>query len=298
MECVEYAGWKNCYRLANKQIELIITADVGPRVIRFGFIGAENEFKQFTEQLGRTGGDIWLIYGGHRLWHAPEDMTRTYFPDNQRVKVKEIMNGLRVIQDTEPTTGLQKVIELRIDTDLAKVSINHKLINHNLWPVNTAVWAISVMAPGGTAVMPLPARGPHPENFLPTSRLSIWPYTDFSDSRWVFGEKYILLKQDINKPAPQKLGLLAPDGWLAYARDGHLFIKKMIYQENANYPDLGCNLEIYTDKEILELETLGPLQNIEPGETIEHHEEWNLFKDVPVPQNDDDVKKDILPHIT
>jgi len=120
MERIEYAGWKNCYRLANKQIELIITADVGPRVIRFGFIGAENEFKQFSEQLGRTGDDTWLIYGGHRLWHAPEDMTRTYYPDNQRVKVKEIKNGLRVIQDTEPTTGLQKVIELRIDTGSAK----------------------------------------------------------------------------------------------------------------------------------------------------------------------------------
>lgn len=298
MECIEYAGWKNCYRLANKQIELIITADVGPRVIRFGFIGAENEFKQFPKQLGRTGDDTWLIYGGHRLWHAPEDMTRTYYPDNQRVKVKEIKDGLRVIQDTEPTTGLQKVIELCIDTDAAKVSINHKLINHNLWPVNTAVWALSVMAPGGTAVLPLPVRGSHSENFLPTSQLSIWPYTDFSDSRWDFGEKYILLTQDINKSTPQKLGLLAPDGWLAYARADHLFIKKMIYQENANYPDMGCNLEVYTDGELLELETLGPLQNIEPGEAIEHHEEWRLYKDVPVPQNDEDVIKDILPNIT
>ena len=297
MERIEYAGWKNCYRLANKQIELIITADVGPRVIRFGFIGAENEFKQFSEQLGRTGDDTWLIYGGHRLWHAPEDMTRTYYPDNQRVKVKEIKNGLRVIQDTEPTTGLQKVIELRIDTGSAKVSINHKLINHNLWPVNTAVWALSVMAPGGTAVLPLPARGPHSENFLPTSRLSIWPYTDFSDPRWNFGKKYILLTQDKYKSTPQKLGLLAPDGWLAYARADHLFTKKMSYQENASYPDLGCNLEVYTDGEILELETLGPLQNVEPGGAIEHHEEWKLYKDVPVPQNDKDVIKDILPKI-
>ena len=38
MERVEYGGWANCYRLHNDVVELIVTADVGPRIIRFGFV--------------------------------------------------------------------------------------------------------------------------------------------------------------------------------------------------------------------------------------------------------------------
>ena len=33
-----------------------------------------------TLEKGKTGGSEWHIYGGHRLWHAPEVMPRTYYP--------------------------------------------------------------------------------------------------------------------------------------------------------------------------------------------------------------------------
>ena len=81
-----YGGWKNCIRLTNAEIELIATTDVGPRVIRLGFIGGQNLFKEWKDQLGKTGSDKWVIYGGHRLWHAPEVMPRTYAPDNGPVE--------------------------------------------------------------------------------------------------------------------------------------------------------------------------------------------------------------------
>ena len=48
---VEYKGWHNCYRVSNGEIEAIVTADVGPRIIRFGFVGGQNLFKEFAEQL-------------------------------------------------------------------------------------------------------------------------------------------------------------------------------------------------------------------------------------------------------
>ena len=52
VEKVAYKGWQNCYRVSNGEVELIVTGDVGPRVIRFGFIGGQNLFKEFPEQLG------------------------------------------------------------------------------------------------------------------------------------------------------------------------------------------------------------------------------------------------------
>ncbi|MCJ7665262.1 MAG: DUF4380 domain-containing protein, partial [Actinobacteria bacterium] len=81
----KFGGWENCLRLENDEIELVATTDVGPRIIRLGFKGGQNLFKEFGDQLGKTGGDQWRIYGGHRLWHAPEAVPRTYFPDNKPV---------------------------------------------------------------------------------------------------------------------------------------------------------------------------------------------------------------------
>jgi hypothetical protein len=50
VEKTEYKGWPNCYRVSNGEIELIVTGDVGPRIIRFGFVGGQNLFKEFADQ--------------------------------------------------------------------------------------------------------------------------------------------------------------------------------------------------------------------------------------------------------
>ena len=183
------------------RLKIIVTSDVGPRIIRFGFVGRENMFKEFPDQLGKTKSDQWLIFGGHRLWHAPE-AARTYYPDFEPVLVQEIEDGLIVTQKPEPTTGIQKQMEIRITPDRPEVQIKHILINHNVWSVETAPWCLSVMDVGGTAILPLPPRGTHPKDMLPTSILSIWPFTDMSDPRWFWGFRYLLLKQDTTMSDP------------------------------------------------------------------------------------------------
>ena len=295
MEKVSYGGWDNCYRLSNDVVELIVTGDVGPRIIRFGFIGQENMFKEFPEQLGITESEKWLSFGGHRLWHAPESITRTYYPDLDPVLIQEIENGLLVTQQPEPTTGIQKQIEIKISTDEPEIKLTHTLINHNLWPIETAAWAISVMAPGGTAILPLPPRGPHPDFILPTSILSLWPYTDLSDPRWKFGKRYLMLKQDPQIKYAQKIGIFATDGWAAYANKGCLFVKQVPIQFDGIYPDFGANFEVYTDGDILEVESLGPYESIPPKGKIDHQEHWSLFKNVPAPQDEADILDHIVP---
>ena len=295
MEKVSYGGWENCYRLSNELVELIVTSDVGPRIIRFGFVSKENMFKEFVEQMGKTEGKEWMNFGGHRLWHAPEAVPRTYFIDVEPVLIQEIDNGLIATQKPEPTTGIQKQIQITLSPDKPVVQVKHILINHNLWTVETAPWALSVMAPGGVGILTLPPRGPHPEYMLPTSTLSIWPYTDLSDPRWVFGKRYLLLKQDPANPTPQKMGIYATDGWAAYANQNALFVKQAPLQYGEGYPDLGANFELFTNDEILEVESLGPMDAIPPKGQISHLETWTLYDNVPQPQNEADVLRDIVP---
>lgn len=299
MEKIAYKGWPNCYRLSNDIVDLVVTADVGPRIIRFGFVGEDNEFGEFKDMLGKTGGDEWRIYGGHRLWHAPEVKPRTYYPDNGPVKVRERAGGLRVVQPVEETTGIQKEIDVQLLPHEAHVKVTHRLRNTNAWAVELAPWALSVMAQGGRAIIPLPPRAPHGEggNYTPSNVITLWPCTEMADPRWTWGSKYVMLRQDPKMAKAQKVGVAVPDGWAAYARGGHLFVKKFNYVAGVHYPDLGASVETYTDADMLEVETLGPLTLLQPGAVVEHIEHWFLFRDVPLPANDADVDRYILPKV-
>jgi hypothetical protein len=297
LEKISYSGWHNCYRLSNNKVEIVITSDVGPRIIRFGFVGGENEFYEFEETRGLTGSKSWRSYGGHRLWHAPEFLERTYYPDNEPVDLVEMANFIRLIPPLEKTTGVQKEIDLFLSPEGSHVIITHRLRNCNLWDIELAPWALSVMAPGGIAVVPLPRRGSHDENLFPTNTLTLWAYTDLSDPRWGLNQKYILLKQDETMPDPQKIGVMTDQGWAAYWRKNNLFVKTFERVKGAVYPDFGSSVEIYTDHRILEVETLGPLNRLAPGSFVEHIENWTLFDSIPKPENDTGIEQDILPHI-
>ena len=79
-EKFSYGGWPNCVRLTNGQIVVVITTDVGPRVIRLGFVGGQNLFKEFAEDMGKTGGHEWRSYGGHRLEENEASLDQNLLP--------------------------------------------------------------------------------------------------------------------------------------------------------------------------------------------------------------------------
>jgi hypothetical protein len=295
LEKIEYGGWKNCLKLSNENIELVVTTDVGPRIIRLGFVGAQNLFKEFKNQLGRKKDDHWLCYGGHRLWHAPEDPERTYWPDNAPVEHEWKNETLLLQAPVEASSGIRKEMEIRMDKKDASVRVTHRLVNLGLWPVETAAWCLSVMAQGGVAVVPQEPFKPHSDALLPARPMVLWYYTDMEDPRWKWASQWIELHQDPSDGKQQKVGILNKQGWAAYRLGHHLFVKKFNYVENAQYPDYGCNTELYTDADILEVESLSPMQSLSPkGGSLEYVETWHLGK-TRTPAEEDWVKKDLLP---
>ena len=45
-------------------------------------------------------------------------------------------------------------------------------------------------------------------------------------------------------------------------------------------PDNGCNVELFLNKHIMELETLGELKTIPCGATVKHIEYWRLVPEI------------------
>src|SRR4051794_12955774 len=150
VEKVAYQGWKNNLRLSNGDVELIVTLDVGPRVISYRLADGKNVFKEYAGQLGKAGEKDWQIRGGHRLWVGPEDLTRTYAPDNAPVQLQElkILGRVRLTQPAD-AYGIQKQMEIRLERTGSRVTVLHTITNVGKEPAELAPWALSVMAPGG-----------------------------------------------------------------------------------------------------------------------------------------------------
>ena len=293
IENVSYGGWPNCYRLTDGRIELIATSDIGPRIVRLGLVGGSNCFGGLEEQSGLMGGEEWRLYGGHRFWHAPEVMPRSYAPDNRPVQVECEDGGvLSLTQPVEPTTGMQKAMELTLVD--SHIEVAHTLTNEGLWPVEVAPWAISVMALKGVAI--IPQLEGEPGALLPNRTLMLWPYTDMTDPRVRWGRSFILLRQDPQVHRPIKLGLSVEDGWCACLVGDTCLIKCFDYLVDAFYPDNGCTVETYANERFLELETLGPLEYLEPGDSVTHVERWYLFDGVHCDLSDEeDIERALTP---
>jgi hypothetical protein len=285
METMNFLG-QECYSLENDSLQLRVTRSVGPRILSFGFKGGENLFAELPEAvIDIPGGGAFHFYGGHRLWHAPEEPKRTYLPDDSPVDIVPSENGLTVTQPTESQTGLQKTLEIRLSGDSAQVLITHRLTNQGLWPVTCAPWAITQLKTGGTAILP---QARQDTGVLPNRSLGLWPYTDMANPNVQWGSNIILLHANLDSPF--KIGFPNPRGWLAYWWNGMLFVKRADYFPQAEYYDFGGSSQCYCDHRFIELETLAPIQTLAPGGTASHIEIWALYNDIDCPRNESEAQ--------
>ncbi len=294
MEIVGFNGWKRNVRLTNEEVDLIVTKDVGPRILRFGFIGERNVFQEIKGQQGGTTENEWMNRGGHRLWIAPEEEPVTYELDNGPVEIEETRNGIRTKQPIGELSGVEKQMEISLARDENEVCIVHYLTNRRDKSIELAPWALSVMVVEGMLIIPLPTKIPHADRLTPNQQWSLWGYTDFSDPRWILGPGCIFFRGDINR-GPNKLGIAHREKWVAYQLEEYLFVKYFDRVEGAEYPDGGVNFETFANEEFLEIETLGPLVTLTPGDTISHKEKWKIFRGVPTIKTENDVDKIVKP---
>lgn len=264
-----YRGWE-CERVVSGGIEALITLDVGPRVIRLGPLGGPNLLHESEKDAGLRGGDVYRSYGGHRLWVAPEDPEFAYTPENEPVERDQ---GWLCTQVNR--YGLRKAIRLTASDE--GFVVEHRVSNEGKSTYDLAPWCLTVMAPGGECVFRQEPAVPHGESLLPARPLVLWTYTDMADPRWTWGSRIVRLRHDA-AGGPQKAGALLTDGMAAYCLGGYTFLKRFGCDASASYTDMGCNFEVFTRHDMLEVESLGPLASLAPGNSAHHTEHWAVFE--------------------
>lgn len=263
--------------IENEFLRLDYMEKSGPRVLGLYLKGhAHNLFADAHTFIAPTQYGDYYFWGGHRLWHAPEDIPRTYIPDDHNgIRIEELADGVRLLPPVEAPTGIRKEMELHLLPGKAQVRVRHVLINEGHWAVDLAPWAITQMALGGVALIPQQDQ-PKEDAKLPDRSLVLWPYTRLQDERLHLADDYIVVEGKPGVNSSCKIGVRNPQGWLAYLKDEVLFVKQTeAHLENPHF-DFGCNTEIYVDHRFLELETIGAMVHLEPGASVEHVENWTV----------------------
>jgi hypothetical protein len=265
------------HTLSNGVLRLEYLATAGPRLVRLFVDGvAENQLAEVPGWGWDAAYGRFLPYGGHRLWHAPEAVPRTYVPDNEGLTVEELTGGVRLVGPVEAPTGIRKSIVVQLHPSRPALTLLHSLENAGAEPVELAPWAITQLPLGGVALLPQPLPATDSSGVLPNRNLVLWPYSRLADDRLHLGDAAHWIAAQ-PRPSPLKVGYLNGRGWIAYYRQGVLFCKRFAPQVELLHPDMNCNVEVYCNDRVVELETLAPLGRLEPGQQARHTEDWEWY---------------------
>ncbi len=282
----QYKHFGSCLSISEGKLTLYVTLDCGPRIIYASYDGSENLFynedptadvvtdARFEAVYGK--GSKWHIGGGHRFWISPEVYPYTYYPDNEPVEYEVKDNTVVFTPPAQRVTELQESLTLTFA--FGGVGVTHTLKNIGAKSKQCAIWALTVMAPGTRVKVPH-ARDEKGDPFTPNRMISFWPYDNLVDPRFRFEPDAVILEHDDTVPGKFKLGIRNTSGRIA-AQNGNIIFSKGYKPKHDTlaYTDLGVSTELYTDSRFIEVETLGPLTNLNSGETAHHTEYWTFTK--------------------
>jgi hypothetical protein len=261
-------------RLASAHLWADVLATAGPRIVRLGLTGsARNLLAETPDDGWDTPHGRYELFGGHRLWFAPEDPDRVAVPDGRGLVLSGEPGGIRLTGSAEVPTGLVRSMTIRLSPDAATFELRHELRNVGAQPIELAPWSITQLPLGGTVLLPQQAAtsGHH---VRPNRMLVLWPYTSWEDPR--FRPRDGLLTLDASAGPSLKLGYFNEAGWVGYVRDGTVVVRRFEPMPGRPHPDLGCNVETYIGAQYLELELLGPLTAVAPGSSAVLVEHWEI----------------------
>ncbi|MCH5199477.1 MAG: hypothetical protein J1F60_00860 [Oscillospiraceae bacterium] len=279
---ISYKNFGKCIKMENETAAVIVTVDVGPRVIYYGLNGKQNIFNEdINRDTVRDSKQLhdffeteenWYIYGGHRLWSSPESYPESYTPDNHSVPYEIDGNSLKLMPEDRVKVGERHIMTVTLDDTSSDVTVKHAIKNIADYDIKLAPWCLTVAEKDGVEILPQCTKD---TGLLSNRRMVFWAYSNVNDPRFFVCDKYITLAQTDREEA-FKIGVNNEDGWGAYLNNGQLFIKRFRFDPLGEYPDFSVNYETYTNQYIMEIESLGTVENLKPGDYTEYDEYWQI----------------------
>ena len=263
--------------LIERRTRLMMVHELGPRIAWFGGLGLDNLL--FWDNRGEHTRGPWRLLGGHRLWATRPDADESeeaYLPDNEPCRVRTLSDGVAVTAPAD-RSRIEKTITIRARG--SEWLIEHRLRNAGdlLW--SGGAWALTCTLPSRSTSyhVPLgvPDRGWDVFTMVIPRRWGGTHTSRIADPQFQLGDDEIVIRA---RGAEAKRMMFAAPGTLRMHDPARgALTKRVAIAPGARYP-MGTNLAVYLGaaRFMAELETMGPIARLAPGESLRHVEHWTF----------------------
>ncbi len=289
-----HRGWTDSLALSNGLVEAVVVPAVG-RVMQFRFVGEEGVFWENPTLPGRPAPFLaghfdpkkfqsaeWLNLGGDKSWPAPEadwpEFTGRHswcpppafdgMPWQARVEGSEV----EMVSPADPCYGLRVRRRVRFEPGQPVMTVVTRFERVSGAPARIGIWTVTQLREPAAVVVPR-VRG----SALAEGHVLLGPNQRPPSLR--VGPEFLVLRRDAR--AGYKIGSDA--GALLWLGEKHACRIDSPRIVGADYPDKGSSAEVWTNPDPLpyvELEMLGPLRALGPGETLSQTNRYTLLRRV------------------
>jgi hypothetical protein len=279
-------GYDNCIELSNDQIRVVLEPNMGGRVLIYALKGNNVLYTDET-QAGLVYPEIPM---GHlaagRFDIGPEKIAPPrplLFFGPWEAKITGDREADLISQE-DASTGVQLVRRFKLDEVGSRLECTQEIINISDEVKRYCFWARTFVKGNGISLTPLNQHSRFPKGYITYGPGNIMNYEP-EDEPNVRIREHIL--EIIGPPVRPKFVMDGDIGWMAYiTKDSQLFVKTFpVYPDRVYGEMTGATSSVwYNGEEMVEIEPIGPLEIIEPGESVAFTEYWHLL-DFPYPDN-------------
>jgi hypothetical protein len=287
VHATNYHGWQEALVISNGNVEAIVVPEIG-RVMQLRFAGDDSGV--FWENRGLDGQQPnpqsadWRNFGGDKVWPAPQAdwprVTGRSWPppqafDSMSVTASVQRGGVLLTSPVDPKYGIRSVRRIQADPILPVLQITTSFEKHHPGTIPTnrvSIWTVTQLKDPERMFVPVPQTSIYPRGYdLQSSSLPAG-----------FLNTNNLISFTRNKATSHKIGSDAGTLlWVGPSASLRIDAPRMPGIPRSGYPDNGSSAEIYTNPDpdaYVELEMLGPLENLAVGQQISHTVTYSLFR--------------------
>lgn len=292
-----YFGWERSWTVSNGRVEVVIVPAIG-RIMQFRWVGRSSPFWEDPAVRGKLpdpASSDWGNFGGDKTWPSPQAdwgrVTPRGWPppvafDSMPVEVLVRREGIVLRSPVDPHYGIrtERVLQVPPDGSSMTVITSYEKVSGD--PVSVGVWIITQLEDPVAAFALLPATSLFPSGYNRQSG-------EVLPANLTIEGPLLSLTRDPDRAA--KIGMDAER--LLWVGTSQMLLIESPRIPGAEYPDQQSSAEIYTNpdpKPYIELEMLGPVHSLKPGDSIRQTNTYTLLPRV-LPDAKADAARVLLP---
>jgi len=275
VEVAPYYGYEKAVHLSNGQITVVLCPEVGGRVLEYAINGKNVLYLSDAEKSWKPGDRPESSAGrfdiGPELVIPPRP---TLWNDAWSVEIVADRHARLTSQD-DLSTGVRLVRDFELDPKTTQFNCTQTIHNISDKPVEWCHWSRTFAVGRGICLIPLTPPSRFPKSYVMYEEgtvINMNPDDANIRSRDGFLEIF-------GTPRKPKLGMDSYSGIIAYLSPNDLlFVKRFkTYPDRVYNEAAGLTTSIwYPDREMIELEPIGPREHLLSGENAGFTEEWFL----------------------